>query len=240
MSTTVRQMQIQVTQRLSRYEDVGLVIESDSLLGYLDRAQEHLIVDIIREEEKLKTVADNVLERLGASKSFIRTSPELTPVVESGDVLAVPYLESFSVPGDYLYYINSFSFLKRNDSDGSYVENQLVDYMELAAHITTETNLPYIRRPKVALKESGYINIVHDYECEITKIQIVYIRKPKLFSLTVNDTSYTTTVEISDQYVDDIINMAVKEYVEDSQNRGAITRMMNENLVMQGQIADGS
>lgn len=230
MATTVREMQVQVTQRLTKYEDVGLIIESDALLGYMNRALDDLIIDIIKQEEKTKNVVDNILERLGSSRRFIRTSPELTPDTETNDVLAVDYLVSFSLPEDYLYYINSFSFLTRNESTGSYVENQLVDYMELGAHITTETNKPYIRRPKIALKEGDFLNVIHDYECEVTKLQIVYIRRPKKFSLDVDDDDFTTEVEINDQFVDEIISRTIFLYVQDHGTRDALIRVMNENL----------
>lgn len=236
MATTVREMQIRVTQRLKHYEDVGLVIESDQLLEYLYRAQEDLLVDIIREEEKTANVVDNILVRLGGGKRFIKTSSELTPVVETGDILQVPYLVSFSLPSDFLYYINCIVFMTRNGSSGAYTEGQLIDYMELGAHVTTETNIPYIRRPKIALKESDYINVLYDFESAVTKIQLVYVRKPKKFSITVDDANFTTTVEINDEMVDDILNRFMVLYLNDYGTREAIVRLMNENLIPQNNI----
>jgi len=228
---TVREMQIQFIQRLRKYEDVGLTVETDKLLGYLDRSQEDIIVTIMREQEDVQASPENVLERIGGTKRFIRTSAELTPVTESGDVLAVPNLFSFSLPADFLYYVKSFSFMTRSGSTGSYVENELINYMDFGPFIQTETNLPYLRRPKVAQKEGGYVNVLCDYESTVTKFQIVYIRKPKRFSLSVNDTTFTTTAEIDDNLIQRIIEDAISSYIQDQGNTQALLRLSEGGIL---------
>ena len=228
---TVRELHIQFIQRLSEFKDANLIIETDTLLGYLDRSQENIVTSVVFEEDKNGSSPENILEKIGATKRFITVSAELVPVVETGDKLVIPKLLSFSVPTNFLYYIKSFSFLKRNSSTGAYVENTLIDYSDIGPFIQTETNLPYLRRPIIIQKELGYLNTISDHECDITKIQITYIRKPKKFSFDVSNGTHTMVTEIDDNILKSVIEDAILSYVSDRNTKSTLKQILDGKVL---------
>ncbi len=225
---SVRELHIQFEHRLREYEDVGLIVETDKLLGYLDRAQEILILQIMREEEVNKSTPEDVLKRIGGTKRFIRVSEPLMPDTEEVEPLAIPNLLSFKIPDDFIYYVESFSMLDRNTSGPKPVKNEIGYYTDISLSISNGTNIPYVRRPKIIFKEGGYVNVIHDHESIIESIQIVYIRKPKKFAFTADeeDLVYTTVTEIDENLVKDIIEIAILSYIQDRNNNAALKQYL--------------
>lgn len=122
---------------------------------------------------------------------------------------------SFELPTDFLQYIRSTSILsksyKHSKSDER-VSNNVIKQEDASKIIDSFYNKGYImRKPYViveSINNSRNITVIHDDYTEISKLDLVYYRLPKVFDLMKNE-----ACELPESCFDEFVQGAVMHYM---------------------------
>lgn len=144
---------------------------------------------------------------------------------------------SLPLPSDYFYYLRSTSKVSLGDSvkatpdvpatNPTILTNTLINYADFnSSLITNSNNKPILRNP-VVLLELSYSNEMTNYHDKMTiyldsyttlyNVEYTYIKKPNAISLgSYLDTNTSNDCELSESTHKDIVEMAVKIFIEEN------------------------
>lgn len=163
----------------------------------------------------------------------------LTPV--ASDTLDINTVK-VELPDDYFLYIRSNSRLshtyKQDDGKDTITPNKIINEDNLKQVQTTFYNHPIIRNPFVVLnsdtdkERSSYLNIIHDDYTTITKVELIYYRKPKQFGTThIEGDNMSDSCELPDNVHMEIVEGAVQLFLANksaTQDNRRLTRNNDE------------
>lgn len=225
---TVREMQIAFDMQIQLVSDQLEVDEkpdSYTILYFLNRAQENYIKEnflqkgqIVDNIEFLQKRSD-VLRRLIVRDTGTESPTAITPTEVDGGI-------TLALPTDYLYYIQSFSYATNDLVDGGvnkkWSPNRVIGHDEVDMITNGLFNKPILRKPCVVFEQDDKIVLYKDDDTDIFNISYTYLRKPLTMTLDTPVAGETTNECELDEYThQDIVEMAVRMFIEDFKFKAA-------------------
>lgn len=199
---------------------------TDDILYYLNAAQLIVLQQIYMSDNQDINKTKDKLDLIKNLTTSIKLYSDIDPSAEPSTSIKgttdsyITYNEdtdstSFILPSNYLYYISNRCKVDgtyKNSNTKKWIISKMVNEYELFKLLATAYNNPIYRNGYSYINNSKLYQIVDSYT-NLYNIEVSYIRKPKLLSITTDDSSYTTTCEINTYYHNTIITEAVKLYM---------------------------
>lgn len=218
---TVRQMQIAFDmhiQLVMQELEIDQKPDSYTVLYFLNRAQENYIKEFFLSKGQIEDNIEFIQKRSDTLRNIIsrytgtESPTALTSTEPDGGI-------ELSLPTDYLYYIKSYSYATNALSSPvtkTWTPNRIINHSELDKVTNGLNNTPILRKPCVVFEEDEKIFLYKDVDTDIFNISYIYLRKPLQLTIEtpVVDQS-TNTCELDNSTHQDIVELAVKMFVED-------------------------
>lgn len=218
---TVREMQaafdMQI-QLISKELEISEKPDSYTILYFLNSSQDKFIRDNYLSKGRMADNIQYIQQRSDVLRNLIVRNTQ----TESGTPISSTEVDGgieLDLPEDFLYYMQSFSYATNSLAGVSspiWTPNRLVDHFEISNITEALFNKPILRKPCVLFEENDKAILYKDIDTEIYNISYIYLRKPLLLSLEETpSTGYTNECELDTYLHDDIVELAVKMFVED-------------------------
>jgi hypothetical protein len=224
---TVREMQIAFDMQIQLiYQKLEIEEKPDSytILYFLNRAQENYIKENFLSKGQIKDNIEYIQKRSDTLKNLISryTETESTTALDATEVDGGIEL---SLPSDYLYYIKSFSYATNDLSSPStkvWTPNRVVGHDEIDNITTGLFNTPILRKPCIVFEENDTAILYKDQDTAIYNYSFIYLRKPLELTIeTAVEDETTIECELDEYTHQDIVELAVKMFIEDYKFKAA-------------------
>lgn len=219
--------------------------DSDTIFYWINTAQNKYLKETYLAKQTAKGNVEFIQKRLEDLKQLVNrmvmfgtkyiisgTEPSTAITLSSPGSSRITFTQdgavAFPLPADYFYYIRSTSKLSGtylNSVIKTWFNNNLIEQSDIDSSILTNAiNTPIIRTPLVVLEQSpvtgdtskSYMLLYKDSYSNLFNVELTYIRNPKVITLVVTDSNnQTTECELSTQTHPEIIEYALKLYIED-------------------------
>lgn len=220
---TVREMQAAFDMQIQLISE-SLAIEekpdSFTILYFLNTAQDKYLKDVYLSKGRMQDNIEFIQQRSDVLRNLIVRRTMMSP--DSPIAISATEVDggmSLDLPEDFLYYLQSFS-KATNSLAGvatpSWTPNRLVDHAEIDNITNALFNKPILRKPCVLFEEGDKAILYKDIDTDIFNISYIYLRKPKRLTLENPPAdTYTNECELDPYLHPDIVEIAVKLFIED-------------------------
>lgn len=218
---TVREMQIAFDMHAQLvYSNLEIEEKPDSytVLYFLNRAQELYLKENFLNKGQIQDNIEYIQKRSDTLRNLIsrHTGAESPTAITSTEVDGGIELD---LPTDYLYYIKSFSYATNaltSPSTKVWTPNRVVGHDEVDRITDGLFNKPILRKPCVVFEEGEKIILYKDQDTSVFNVSYIYLRKPLELSIETPVANETTnTCELDSYTHQDIVELAVKLFIED-------------------------
>jgi hypothetical protein len=208
-------MQIQLISKTLEIQDKP---DSYTILYFLNSAQDKFLRDNYLSKGRMADNIQYIQQRSDVLRNLIVRDTQ----TESGTPIASTEVDGgieLDLPADFLYYMQSFSYATNSLAgieSPIWTPNRLVEHSEVDSVVGALFNKPILRKPCVLFEENDKAILYKDIDTEIYNISYIYLRKPLLLTLAQTpESGYTDECELDPYLHDDIVELAVKMFVED-------------------------
>jgi hypothetical protein len=189
---------------------------------YLNVGQNRYVSQRFSGNNLYGTSFEETQKRVEDLRPLAKITKDLTSTTNITNITNSKFFSLSSIT-DYVFYINSFTKMTRDDVGSAsqfVIGNKLVKYNDINKYISNPFNNPIIREPLIVLLESNGLLLIHDANTTIVSLDVQYVRKPKKLTAETLGTalypsaSFTNTCELPEYAHTEIITMAVSAAYE--------------------------
>lgn len=188
-------------------------LTSDTIFAFLNAAQNRLVTQMYLQYDQSTDGSRTDYKLIDSLKPLICNS-----TLEDRNVIH-QFMTDFTLPTDYMYYIQSNSIvtkshLSEQDTEERIVANKDIKYTSVNDIMPAYYDKKIIRVPYAVINKnnSTTLQIVHDNYTIVNKVELTYYRKPKQINL-------NQDCELSDTVHMDLIEQAVEIFVTEAKYR---------------------
>lgn len=220
---TAREMQAAFDMQIQLISETLTIQEkpdSYTIIYFLNLAQDKYLKDIYLSKGRMQENIEYIQQRSDVLRNLIvRSTLNASDPADPISSTEVDGGIALDLPLNFLYYLQSFS-KATNTLIGvnipTWTPNRLVDHAEIDNITNALFNKPILRKPCVLFEEGDKAILYKDMDTSIFNIAYIYLRKPKKLTLDLTpSTGYTNECELDPYLHPDIVEIAVKLFIED-------------------------
>lgn len=240
---TAREFQVEFERRITLMNpdfEIKEKITSDTIFSFLNAYTERFVRLNYLQEDQVADESRAQKKNADALKGLIvrTTLSDKTNDADNTDCSS----DKFTLPSDYFLYIRSNSYITscyKGDVETIPHEGEAPEYLYITPNktiseddvekiLSTYYNKVILRNPYVVLNagqasdasESTYLNIIHDSYTTVSKVDLVYYRKPKKFNVIgVDGVEVLDHCELPENVHMEIVEGAVEMFITEAKYR---------------------